>query len=372
MTIQFSSPAEYPLSFSSSYNQMTSNPFHQNVRFGEEPYTTTSIPPINIQEQTQISVQRTTQVAQSSLWSLPSPRPIWRYTEVDPGCLVANWHHSEAVSGPAPTNLASKQATKYASKAQQNQSDTVLNDGGHSREDRPTKRRKFDLTKLQRVDSHQFKCQVKKLPVPPEPPVAQIPYWNTVRGVPQHPSVSNPQAAISIEISRPTKKRTFDSLEKEGIDPCTPVSISQEKVDEMRNRISQGISLIEQQRYDEGIQLIGEAFLVDNGYQSTRYHLICTLFPAFQTIISKMKPQILQRVEPALALNPQNPEALILRTLCDLEPGKYEIAVEAYRSIVSIDQATLASVRKRMAITELLSDEATNKGQPPLPLKGGA
>ncbi len=217
-----------------------------------------------------------------------------------------------------------------------------------------------------------------QIPVQKATQVAQSSLWRSP--YPMLPLQYYPNVPPEQERPNPSNEMTYHSLKIEEIDPNTPgFSLATEQ--EIKNRISEGIPLIECYWYREGIQLFREAFLMDAS------SFIFSFFLAWQKIISKMKPQILERVEAILALKPKDPDALLLKGLCHIEPEKYRIAVKAVRSIVTNDpsdhfakallkeiilmhkrnmpvpvkndQEKQASAPKRVAITALLNDEDT-------------
>ena len=302
--IQLLPPGYYPLLLPPVLAAIPApNSVRRYVQFWQQIYTPTSILPTNPQSLSTVSVQMTTQVAQSTFWRFPLSMPTSHYIP------------------PAP----------------------LLN-----------------------------------LPVLPQPPAAAT----------QAPASANPTYP-------PPKKLKFSDMEKEIVNPKPQQSRSlpmtlEETEKALRTRIDQGITLMEQQKYSESIQLFRQAFSI-----ASSPIFFFSFIPACQQIVKQIRPQILQYVEAALTKNPNDPNALLLEGLCHIRPGVHGIALRAFKSIIignpndhmvkllfkevslmhnrdvlqqaENDSAQKASVKKRMAVSALLVDEDTTEEEQGLP-----
>jgi tetratricopeptide (TPR) repeat protein len=157
--------------------------------------------------------------------------------------------------------------------------------------------------------------------------------------------------------------------------------------------VKNGASLLEQSRYEESLICFRMAFtFMPNAFFP--FHLL----PECHRIIDKIRPQVLRHVEAALTLSPNDPSSLLMKALCHIRPGEYAVAQKALELIVAHNpadhmasvlleevsrinrrgipsppkalQQEQASVKRRMAITRLLTDEDTTEEENKAPKAG--
>jgi tetratricopeptide (TPR) repeat protein len=140
----------------------------------------------------------------------------------------------------------------------------------------------------------------------------------------------------------------------------------------------EGTTLLKQQKYLESIECFRKGFFID-----PTAHFMFYLLTACQGVLKEIRPEILRYVGNALSRNPKDMNALFLKGLCYIEPGKYHIALTCFDSIlmtspndqmISVlnhevykmhnrdtkppeaeDTVQKASVKRRMAVSTLLN-----------------
>ncbi len=205
--------------------------------------------------------------------------------------------------------------------------------------------------------------------------IAQSTFW----GVPTPPPTLNlPVLPVPAAANPPSSKKRPHADPALRQEPPTNLASNNGATSLML--IKNGASLLEQSKYVESVICFRRAFtLMPNAFFP--FHL----FPECHRIIEKIRPQALRHVEAALTLSPHDPSSLLVKALCHIRPGEYVIAQTALEAIVAQNPADhmarvlleevsrmnrrgipvparaleqqQASVKRRMAISRLLTDE---------------
>jgi tetratricopeptide (TPR) repeat protein len=198
------------------------------------------------------------------------------------------------------------------------------------------------------------------LPALPEQPVAAAAPASRKR---PHPTDLHPREVAAAPVNQ----------EKINPERMTTPAMSMDIEQMLKTRIYEGIALMEQLKFSESIQSFRQTFSLVPGI-CFAFHFIA----GCQQVVNKIRPEILKHVKSALAINPNDPDSLLLKGLCYINPGQYQKAQKAFTAIVKnnpvdpmakilLHEVSLmnrrivrdSSVKRRMAISVLLNDDDT-------------
>jgi tetratricopeptide (TPR) repeat protein len=222
------------------------------------------------------------------------------------------------------------------------------------------------------------------VPVLPEPPAVSAPAAQPA------PEVAQPMPVRRKRPYLPPEKFTFIEAREQLLLPTANISVPRAPVNGtalIRTLMHDGTTLLKQRRYLEGILCFRQAVLMD--------HFIFHFLPACHEVLKEIRPEILRYVGDVLSRNPKDINALFLKGLCYIGPGKYGIALNCFVSILRTnpkdllakalysevskmckrdiqppeeeDEVQQASVKRKMAISALLVDEDTSEEVQHLP-----
>ena len=183
------------------------------------------------------------------------------------------------------------------------------------------------------------------VPVPPQPPAAAAP---APAEAPPAPALAQPVPIRKKRLRPPPQKLTFveakeqDLLPKPANIPIPGFPVNGTAL--IRTLMQEGTTLLKQQKYAEGIQRFRQGFSID-----PTVHFMFYLVIGCQNVLKEIRPEILRYSGDALSRNPHDMNALFLKGICYIEPGKYQIALSCFSSILRFNS------EDRM--TKILHDE---------------